>query len=203
MNQLSASLLIASLVATAGCYTVNFHLIADVPANRLPISARLDIPPETAKFTYDVRSAAAGAANRFRILVGEALSQYAKAYLRPVFPEGDDVSIGIKIEGFDVRDFEAHIDVQFSVVRNGQGVFKRKYHANGTGYFAQTAWGGVFAMKSSMRKSTDEALRSLFEQFLEDVNSEYSGWVIEDLEVPIEDTVEPGPAAQRIGDKRR
>lgn len=49
-------------------------------------------------------------------------------------------------------------------------------------------------MKSSMRKTTNEALRSLFEQFLADVHAEYTGWVVEDIEIPIEDLTTPDPA---------
>jgi hypothetical protein len=146
----------------------------------------VEIPEETAAFTYDVRSVASGAANRWRILVGEALVQYAEAYLGPVFPQGDEVSISVAIESFDVRDFEAHIDARFTVSREDETVFDKRYHANGKGYFARTAWGGAFAMKSSMRNTTDEALRSLFEQFLSDVHASYTGWVIKDAEVAVE-----------------
>lgn len=160
----------------------------------MPLTASIEIPPETASYTYDVRSIAAGGANRFRIMVGEALTQYAEAYLRPAFPAGDDLKIGITIESFSVHDFEAHIDARFAVSRDGQVVFNEKYEANGTGYFAQTAWGGVFAMKPSMRKTTNEALRSLFEQFLDDVHAS-----ADDLDGEVENDLEKGSDRSRSG----
>lgn len=85
------------------------------------------------------------------------------------FQLGDDLRLHISIEGFDVRDFEAHIDARFAVHHGEELVMNEKFHANGTGHFAQTAWGGAFAMKSSMRKTTNETLRSLFEQFRDEL----------------------------------
>ena len=75
---------------------------------------------------------------------------------------------------------------RFAVRKRGQVIFNRKYHAYGNGYFARTAFGGAFAMKSSMRATTDEALRSLFEQFLTDVNAKSTGWTTEDVAVPVQ-----------------
>jgi hypothetical protein len=169
-----------------GCYTVRLNPIPAVEASPLPISSTLEISEETAAFTYDVRSLAAGGGNRWRIMVGEALVQYAEAYLRPVFPQGGDISISVSIESFDVHDFEAHINARFTVSGEGESLFDKRYHANGKGYFARTVWGGAFAMKSSMRNTTNEALRSLFEQFLSDVDASYAGWVTKEIEVPVE-----------------
>ena len=146
------------LVLSLGCYTVQLQPIPGVPGQPLGETATLDVPAESASYVYDVRSFAAGAGNRWRIEVGKALVMYAEAYLRPVFPEGDDLRIHITIEAFDVKGFEAHIDGRFAVFRGTDLVFGEKYHGNGTGHFAQTAWGGAFAMKSSMRKTTNEAL---------------------------------------------
>jgi len=171
------ALLVSILLLSSGCYTVSFHDVDPVTGNDIPISAQIEIPDKTRKMTYDVRSAAAGGANRFRIPVGQTLAQYADAYLKPAFQAGDDVNIQINVESFHVKDFEAHIDAQFLVTRGSASVFDKRYHANGTGHFAQTAFGGAFAMKSSMRKTTDEAMRSLFEQFLADAKREYSGWM--------------------------
>jgi hypothetical protein len=186
MRVLACLLLSVAPLMLGGCYTVKLNPIPVVEASPLPISAAVEISEETSALTYDVNSFAAGAANRWRILVGEALVQYAEAYLRPVFPQGDDVSISVSIQSFDVHDFEAHIDAQFTVSREGEILFEKRYHTYGKGYFAQTVWGGAFAMKSSMRKTTDEALRSLFERFLSDVGASYTGWVTEEIEVPVE-----------------
>jgi hypothetical protein len=160
------------LALSMGCYTVQLKPIPEVAGRPLGETATIDVPGESASYVYDVRSFAAGVGNRWRIEVGDALVKYAEAYLRPVFPEGDDLRIHITVEGFDVRGFESHIEGRFTVSRGSEIVFNEKYHGQGVGHFAQTAWGGAFAMKSSMRKTTDEALRSLFEQFLADVQKE-------------------------------
>lgn len=171
MRLLLLGLLIAAM---SGCYTVRIETIPDVPGERLGPTAAIVLPPETAAYVYDVHSVAAGAANRWRIEVGQALGQYAEAYLRPLFSEGDDLRITLTIERFDVHDFEAHIDVRCAVSRGDDTVLDHEYHGAGIGHFAQTAWGGAFAMKSSMRKTTDEALRNLFEQIRTDLEKEYA-----------------------------
>jgi hypothetical protein len=155
-----------------GCYTVQLPAIPEVAGRATTRTATTDIPIGSATYVYDVRSFVSGIGNRWRIEVGDALVKYANAYLRPIFPEGDDLRIQITVEGFDVRHFQAHIDSRFTVFRGTDVVFNKKYHAQGIGYYARTFWGGAFAMKSSMRKTTDEALRSLFEQFLADIQQD-------------------------------
>lgn len=177
MHETRGILLASITLLASGCYTVSFHDVAPVTGDTVPVSAQIEIPDETRKMTYDVRSAAAGAANRFRIPVGKTLVQYADAYLPSAFQTGEDINIQITVEDFQVKNFEAHIDARFLVTRDSASVFDKSYHASGIGYFSQTAWGGAFAMKSSMRKTTDEAMRSLFEQFLADAKREYGGWM--------------------------
>jgi Short C-terminal domain len=110
----------------------------------------------------------AGVANTWTIDVGSALAQYADAYISAAFPKGSDAVIRIDLEKFDVHDFEAHCDVRFTMTREGSPALQKTYHGEGFGYAAQVVWGGPFAMKSSMRQTTDEALRSAFQQFLKD-----------------------------------
>jgi hypothetical protein len=167
----------------SGCtYNVVLQPHPTTENTELPVSAEISIPEQTAQYHYDVSSATAGFANTFRIAVGPALVQYAEAFLRPVFKDGDDIVIEIVIKGFDVHDFEAHIDAQFIVTKDGFDVFDNVYHASGQGYYARTLWGGAFAMKSSMRETTHEALASLFRQFLNDAEYEYPDWGVEDDE---------------------
>lgn len=163
------------LASTAGCYTVEMPAIDAVPSAPLPLAARVDVDAETAEFTYDVRSWSAGIANRWRMHVGAALAQYADAYLRPAFADGSDGTVAIRIESFDVEDFESRIAARFILSRGADTVVDRTYRAAGKGYYARTFWGGPFAMKSSMRQSLDEALRSLFEQFLADARAAIVG----------------------------
>ncbi len=178
----------AAAVTLSGCYNVRLSPIEPIEATPVAIAAHVEIPPESATYTYKVQSVAAGAANTFTIHVGEALVQYAEAYLKPTFATGDDATIRIKVLDFSVHDFEAHIRAQFSVERDTSVVFHETYEASGSGYFARTVFGGVFAMKSSMRRTTDEALRSLFEKFLADVMKEHGSWTSPLGSVPTEET---------------
>ncbi|MGH8551600.1 MAG: hypothetical protein ACRERU_23945 [Methylococcales bacterium] len=148
----------------------------------LPISADIVIPEQTARYYYDVKSKMSGAVNTFRIEVGPALLQYAESFLGPVFERGDDVTIQIVILGFDVQAFEARINARFRVTQGGEIVFEKSYRAKGQGYYARTFWTRGFAMKSSMRNTTREALSSLFGQFLADVDIEYGNWIEKDQE---------------------
>jgi hypothetical protein len=75
MHETRAILLASITLLASGCYTVSFHDVAPVTGETVPVSAQIEIPDETRKMTYDVRSAAAGAANRFRIPVGKTLVQ--------------------------------------------------------------------------------------------------------------------------------
>jgi hypothetical protein len=160
----------------AGCYHVTLEPPAPIPAAEQLLHARVDIPPDTAEAEYTVHSAMAGGANKWTIEVGRAIVDYANAYLPSAFPPGNDASVRIDLSHFDVHDFEAHVDLRFAVVTPNGTLFQRTYSAAGKGYAARVVWGGAFGMKSSMRKSTDEALRICFEDFLRDARPLAPGW---------------------------
>ena len=171
-------LLIGSLLCSAGCtYNVVLENHPPVANLELPVSANIVISDPTSTYFYDVSSATAGYANTFRIEVGRALVQYADAFLSPLFKPGNDLTIEVIILGFEVRDFEAHINVRFTVTNDQEILLDKGYQASGQGYYARTFWGGAFAMRSSMRNTTREALTSIFNQFRSDAEADYSDWV--------------------------
>jgi len=161
----------------AGCYHVTLPPPAAVPAAEQLLHARVDIPPETAQAEYTVHSAMAGGGNKWTIEVGRAIVDYANAYLPNAFPPGEGATVRIDLSHFDVHDFEAHVDLRFAVVTPRGTLFQQTYSTAGKGYAARVVWGGAFAMKSSMRKTTDEALRACFEQFLHDARPLAPVWV--------------------------
>jgi hypothetical protein len=140
------------------------------------LPAHIVIPPETAQAQYDVRSGMAGVANRWTIAIGPAIVDYANAYLPSAFPTGDAATVRVDLEHFDVHDFEAHVALRFAVLTPKGTLFQQTYTEAGKGYAARVVWGGAFAMKSSMRKTTDEALRACFEHFLADARGLAPGW---------------------------
>jgi len=137
----------------------------------IPLAAKVLIPPKTANHVHSVRSGLAGFANTWEINVGEAISDYSKAFFANIITPGSEAVIQIDLVSFDVRDFEARCELSFTIQRDGRDVFQKSYQGKGLGYAARVIWGGAFAMKSSMRKTTDEALRSVFSQFLKDVTA--------------------------------
>jgi hypothetical protein len=137
----------------------------------VPLAAKVSIPPKTANHVHTVRSGLAGFANTWDINVGEAISDYSKAFFANTITPGSEAVIQIDLVSFNVRDFEARCELNFTIQRDGRDVFQKSYQGKGLGYAARVVWGGPFAMKSSMRKTTDEALRSIFTQFLQDVTA--------------------------------
>ena len=177
-RKLPVVLLVALLgLSSAGCYSVVLEPIpAQIASPHIPVAATIDIPPTTAAFQYVVRSGMAGGANSWTIEVGGAIVQYADAYLSNAFDKGSGVTVQIDMQHFDVHDFEAHCSLQFTVHRGSAAVFQKTYEGQGVGYAARVIWGGAFAMKSSMRRTTDEALRSIFTQFITDAQAQYTTW---------------------------
>lgn len=173
----SVAFMFALLTAgLTGCYHVRLEPIAPVATDRLSLAATVDVPSATASRTYDVRSGMAGVANSWTLEIGAAIVQYAQAYLSNAFPPGNDATIRVELTSFDVHDFEAHADMRFTVLRGGTTVAEKTYQCKGEGYAARVVWGGAFAMKSSMRKTTDEALRDCFRRFLADAKIEQTAW---------------------------
>ena len=163
---------VALAVSLGACsHTVALQPAAPIRSPTTPVllGATVSIPPKTANHVHTVRSGLAGFANTWDINVGEAISDYSKAFFANAITPGSDAVIQIDLVSFDVRDFEARCELNFTVQREGRDVFQKSYQGKGLGYAARVVWGGPFAMKSSMRKTTDEALRSIFGQFLQDV----------------------------------
>lgn len=170
LRSLRAALVGAALVLT-GCYTVGFH---DPVAQRIepPLFAgEIEIPRETREFRRVVRSFEAGIGNRWTIPVGETLVRYSDALLQPAIRTGDAV-VRIEIRDYRMRSFQATLDTHV-LVRDGAGrtVLDRDYSHTGSPYRERTTWGGAFAMKSSMRRTTDDALRAFFEELVTDLRA--------------------------------
>ena len=168
----------AMLLLTSGCYHVRLEQPASVATgDRIPVGARPLLPDETRRRVYVVRSGMAGIANSWTIEVGDAVTKYADAYLTHAFDPGDALTIRIDVVAFEVQGFAATTDLKFTVTdRAQQAVFQRDYRGVGKGRATGVVWGGAFAMKAAMRQTTDEALRSCFDQFLIDARQQ-GGWV--------------------------
>jgi hypothetical protein len=177
----SATALLPIAVAIGGCYNVRLPApAARAVPDPIPVAATVVVPPATSQFTYDVRSGLAGGANTWTVHVGDAVAKYADAYLRPAFLAGDDVTIQVELRDFDVRDMGAKPVMHFTVHdAGGVSLFDQTYECDAPGHFAQVFWGGAFAMKSALRKTTDRALRSCFDRFVAAARIEYPSWSLD------------------------
>lgn len=166
MNLRGVVVAVIASVAAGGCHHVRLDPIPPASVARLPVAASHEIEPLSSGYQFSMRSFAAGIANRWTIHVGEALPYYARAYLGEAFQPGDRWAIVVSIEHFEVDDFQARASVRFVVRDGGAETLNRVYLGVGNSYFKRTVMTGVFGMEGSMKKTTDEALRSVFEQFL-------------------------------------
>jgi hypothetical protein len=168
----------------SGCYTSwlvrdpSVHLEPRPPQSldAIPASARIELTPRSASYTYEVESRAAGRSKPHTIYLGEALVRYSEAYLRPAFDEGDDLVITIHLVDFLVENFEARLGLRFEVMNQADPVFTKEYRGKGRGHFAPVAFGGGAFMRSSMQRTTDEALRQVLLDFHDDARELHPSW---------------------------
>jgi hypothetical protein len=172
----TAAFLVA-LLNWIGCqHTVTLPDIEPIKGDPIPVTARVEIPPESADRVHKVRSFAAGITSSWTIEVGDALVRYADAFLTPVFPKGDDVVIEISIDRFDIAMFRAILEARISVTRDGRGVFDKHHRIANKRDRRAAQMNRAQSMDSALMSTTDEALRSLFEQFLEEARLAYPSW---------------------------
>src|SRR5438034_3304062 len=113
------SLLLLTLGLTACTPRVRLDPITPVATDRLPVAVHVEVPPSTANATPDVYSYQGGGCT---IEVGRAIVQYADAYLGSAFQPGNDVTVRVELDSFEVRNFEARMDMRYTIARGGQQV---------------------------------------------------------------------------------
>jgi hypothetical protein len=169
----------------SGCYTSwlvrdpSVHLEPGAPQflDSIPARACIEVTPRSASYTYRVDSRAAGRSKPQTIYLGEALVRYSDAYLRPAFDKGEELVITIHVIDFLVKNFEARLGLRFEVMKEADLVFSKEYRGKGRGHFAPVAFGGGVFMRSSMQRTTDEALRQVFLDFHADATELHASWL--------------------------
>jgi len=150
------------LTVCSGCYTVAITPVQKRPEDFIPVKARIEIPERTRNYTISFRSWAAGVANRWKVMVGDAVVRYSDAYVPSLFPAGDDVRVLIEVVDFKVRDFRSIADMKFTVSKQGKNLFSKAYHSEGTSRAGAAVWGGVFAMKGVVSSTMHEVFKDIF-----------------------------------------
>lgn len=111
-------------------------------------------------------------AGAFTVLVGEAVAQYAHAYLTPAFQAGDELTVTVRGDRVSEQNYQVSVALEFRVSRGGHEVFKRVYDETGPGNY----WNALGNPEGALRESTNVALRSVFKQFLSEAQRESASW---------------------------
>ncbi len=189
--------LIAGVGLATGCYSVRLQPVTGAGTGEpIQIPAAVAVPSDTIARQHSLHSALAGVANKWTIDVGHAVDEYARAYLGQAFPPGNDVTVRVDLVDYDVKGMAATTDLRFTVSDASRQLFQRDYRGVGKGRAGLVFLGGAFAMKSAMRSTTDDSLRSCFEQFLADARVEAPRWRREIAADRGDDTVASAAAAR-------
>ena len=179
-----ASLTLAG--ALAGCHTVGFHPV-DRPEvdSTIPARVGLYVEPEITGATYSFRSWASGIANRWTVPYGARLREYSVAYLAAAFQgfselrtlemvfDGDAL-VYIDRADYSVAAQAAHLTIGVEV-RDGSGneLFRRDYSSRGWSGTGVVFAGGVFAQKGVTRSSTNDVMKSVLLELIDDLRQEF------------------------------
>jgi len=144
-------------------------------APAIPLTVLVEVSPTVAGQVYTYESPLTGDA-QWLVPVGEEVKRYADAYLLSTFSTGEEVVIAINLISFDVTNGQATCDVCFSVRRGEEVLFERTYHGEGSTHALKLALAGSLVMEEVLRESADGALRSVFQQFLDDARLQYQRW---------------------------
>ena len=177
--------LLALAGAMSGCYTVGFHAV-ETPEIRpeIPAHAGLYLEPEIVSATYSFRSWAAGIGNRWTVLYGERIQKYARVYLDAAFQSfgelssidtgfDGDVLVHINRADYRVARQAGHVTLGVVVLgSSGKELFRKDYSSSGPSGMGKVFVGGVFAQKSATRSSTDEAMKVVLLELIDDIRRE-------------------------------
>jgi len=150
---------------------------------RFPVAAKIDVPEKTAAYEKVVRFSHVSVSPYYSrtysfatVKVGEAVSQYAEAYLGRVFPRGDDVTVRVDLLTYAVAGLEATTRLRFTVTSGQRVLFQRDYDGMGTSHRGIALAVLDAGKMSTVRQTSEESLRSCFEQFIADAQREYPTW---------------------------
>jgi len=163
---------------------VSFHPLPE-PYMGEPIdaSASLYVPEEISEATHSFRAFGSGIANRWTVLYGARLSDFAMQTLDAAFrdlrlapsPEpsgGSDVFVRLVSASYDVSGQAALAGLELEAFdAAGAPILAERYDARGSAGFGAVTGGGAFAQKGVVRSSTDEALRVIFGNLVTDLRT--------------------------------
>lgn len=170
---LLSSVLVA---AAAGCSNVTSSPSSASAEKIIPYAATVTFPSTTSSYVYDLPRQGGGPVTVYAVPVGDMIQSYANDHIYTAFTGGPTVSIDISVDEFRVRDYRASMGSAFEVKREGRTVFEKRYTASGGRYLQNEDWMGPLEARNDIDRSIDEAMRSIFEQFLSDARAQYESW---------------------------
>lgn len=148
------------------CIHISLNNLPPKPGDTLLLKGNLNIPDSTANYLHTFRSFSTGLAYRYTVDVGEALVTYANYYIDTEESDTGNI-LEITIEHFVIQNAVANLTTKFVITDKYERViFEETYITNGQKHIM--SWG----INSLLRKTTDDALSSAFEQFSLDIFEE-------------------------------
>lgn len=181
--------LLAILVMVGCAHRVDFQ----TPESRnfenvVPMKAAFYMSQDLKNKVYSGRAFSSGIVHRWDVPVGKVTSLYAISNIKKGFAgfkevdsdndfEGNDILIKITDIKYYMKGQAAHITVTIAVLGpSGNEIFKKSYKADGPSGYGRVMLGGAFAQKSAIRQSSNVAFNTIFNRYMDDVNSHYREW---------------------------
>ncbi len=183
-----------SISFLTGCaHKIAFHEAEDA-SWKYPINDRVQdsglvvvVDEETANAEYDFRSFMTGAANKWVVEYGKMLTQFADMELTQLVSEYErkmeysesvsaskNLTLVLTIPEYVFKDFKAQMTLKADLYKEGKTlVFSREYQSKGNSELAKMYFTGAFGQKSSVRQSSLDTFKEIFEQLRSDLIQSY------------------------------
>lgn len=174
---------VASFLLLSGCaitHEVGFHeLNYSVSEKQLNKSAVAIISRNTLEKKVPVRAFATGYGHIWEIQPGLMLETVADIELRQLFSEykrmetrssEGELILVLTIPEYNFKNYHAYFTVNLAMSnKNGKALLNKDYKEEGSAQAGKMLFAGAFGMKSSIRQSSLNALKKIFENMRADI----------------------------------
>ena len=163
-------------LTAASCKNVSSTALRGAVETTIPYEASLRFPADTGSLVYDLPNQSSGPTTVYVIPVGELIQNYAHDYIGTAFAGAQPVEVDIRIDEFRVRNYRAFVAASFEVKRQDRVVFGESYSAAGRPQQPPEDWESGMEVRQRVDLTTDQAMRSIFSQFLRDARKKQATW---------------------------
>ena len=178
-NAIASAFITLSL---SGCvHHVGFHPVdpAAEISSQTKASVSLYIAPGIVPSEYSFRAFGSGIAHSWVVDYGTRVQEYAVQYLADAFGSVNEVdeptsdsqaNVSISDVTYSISNQAAHVTLAASVTDEvGEQILSERYQARGWSGVGAVLGGGPFAQTGVTRSSTDQALKEIFLQLVDDL----------------------------------